>query len=156
MPTDSPALESDFTPRDFRTTHWSIVLRARRGDSAESAAALEALCRGYWLPLYAFVRRKGFEPADAEDFTQAFFERLLERNYLEQVSPEKGRYGARWLRRLAGGTLRLELENRSPKTEARKKSEIRTRQELLSVSACNNRISIARCARRRSDLGVRA
>jgi RNA polymerase sigma-70 factor (ECF subfamily) len=68
------------------------VLRAGHGDSAESAAALETLCRAYWLPLYAFVRRKGFEPADAEDYTQAFFQRLLERNDLAHVSQDKGRF----------------------------------------------------------------
>lgn len=85
-------LESESARRDFRTTHWSVVQRAGHGEPVESAAALEALCRDYWLPLYAFVRRKGFSTADAEDYTQAFFQRLLERNDMGQVSREKGRF----------------------------------------------------------------
>jgi RNA polymerase sigma-70 factor (ECF subfamily) len=61
----------------FATTHWSTVLAA--GDSAlpGSREALERLCRTYWYPLYAFVRRKGHSPEDAKDLTQAFFERFL-------------------------------------------------------------------------------
>jgi RNA polymerase sigma-70 factor (ECF subfamily) len=76
----------------FATTHWSTVLAA--GDSAlpGSREALERLCRTYWYPLYAFVRRKGYSPEDAKDLTQAFFERFLEKHYLKAVEPEKGRF----------------------------------------------------------------
>jgi DNA-directed RNA polymerase specialized sigma24 family protein len=68
------------------------VLNARDESDASSEEALQTLCRAYWQPLYFFVRRQGYEPADAEDLTQGFFARLLEKNYLLQVGPEKGRF----------------------------------------------------------------
>jgi RNA polymerase sigma factor (sigma-70 family) len=74
----------------FTTTHWSVVLAAQ-GESAEAKAALEKLCRTYWWPLYGFVRREGYKPEDAQDLTQAFFARLLERKDLETVRQERGR-----------------------------------------------------------------
>jgi RNA polymerase sigma factor (sigma-70 family) len=76
----------------FATTHWSVVLSARDKDSPASAQALETLCRSYWYPLYAFVRRSGQSPPDAEDLTQAFFARLLEKDYLKAALQEKGRF----------------------------------------------------------------
>jgi RNA polymerase sigma-70 factor (ECF subfamily) len=76
----------------FDTTHWSVVLAAGQADSPRSAEALEELCRAYWYPLYAFVRRKGYSPEDAQDLTQAFFERLLEKHYLRDVLAERGRF----------------------------------------------------------------
>src|SRR4051812_17807211 len=81
MPSDrQPEFVGATHPDVFATTHWSVVLAA--GDAAlpEAAAALETLCRTYWYPLYAFVRRKGHTPHDAEDLTQAFFARLLQKN----------------------------------------------------------------------------
>lgn len=72
--------------REFRTTHWSVVLQARAGDSPEQRSALERLCRAYWYPLYSFVRRRGRDAHEAEDLTQAFFERFLEKDYLADVS----------------------------------------------------------------------
>ncbi len=74
----------------FTTTHWSVVLAAQ-GGSTEAKAALEKLCRTYWWPLYGFVRREGYKPEEAQDLTQAFFARLLERKDLETVSQERGR-----------------------------------------------------------------
>jgi len=79
-------------PRDFRTTHWSVVLAAKRSDSPERMTALTALCHGYWYPLYAFVRRQGRDRHQAEDLTQEFFARLLEKNTLSSVQPEHGRF----------------------------------------------------------------
>ena len=76
----------------FATTHWSVVLSARDKASPQSAEALEALCRAYWCPLYAYVRRQGHSPHDAEDLTQEFFSRLLHKDYLHAVAPEKGRF----------------------------------------------------------------
>ena len=76
----------------FVTTHWSVVLSARAPASAQSAAALETLCRTYWYPLYAYARRLGRSPADAQDLTQAFFTRLLEKDYLQAAMREKGRF----------------------------------------------------------------
>ena len=74
----------------FATTHWSLVLIAQ-GDSPAAQEALEELCRTYWPPIYAFVRRQGFRPEEAEDITQGFFALLLERKDLSTVRNEKGR-----------------------------------------------------------------
>jgi RNA polymerase sigma factor (sigma-70 family) len=77
----------------FVTTHWSVVLSAAaRRDTTRARAALEHLCQAYWYPLYAYVRRRGSSPEDAKDLTQEFFARLLERNRVANVSPEKGRF----------------------------------------------------------------
>lgn len=78
----------------FATTHWTVVLAAGRSGSQQAAVALEELCRTYWYPLYAYVRRHGHSREDAEDLTQGFFARLLEKNYLEGVSSEKGKFRA--------------------------------------------------------------
>lgn len=69
-----------------------MVLTAREGASAEADAALEKLCRTYWHPLYAFVRRRGYGAHDAQDLTQEFFARLLEKNYLGAVDRTKGKF----------------------------------------------------------------
>jgi RNA polymerase sigma-70 factor (ECF subfamily) len=74
----------------FATTHWSLVLTAQ-GQSPAADEALEKLCRTYWWPLYGFVRRNGYAPEEAQDLTQAFFARLLERRDLETVRQERGR-----------------------------------------------------------------
>jgi len=74
----------------FATTHWSIVFTAQ-GRSPAADAALEKLCQTYWWPLYGFVRRSGCTPEEAQDLTQAFFARLLERRDLETVRQERGR-----------------------------------------------------------------
>jgi len=76
----------------FVTTHWSVVLAAKDKSSPDCAAALEALCRAYWYPLYAFVRRQGHPPCDAQDLTQEFFARLLAKDYLAAAAREKGRF----------------------------------------------------------------
>lgn len=76
----------------FPATRWSVVLQAAGRASPESAEALEALCRAYWRPLYAFVRREGYAPAEAQDLTQEFFSRLLEKHWLDDVRPGKGRF----------------------------------------------------------------
>jgi RNA polymerase sigma factor (sigma-70 family) len=76
----------------FPHTRWSVVLSARQQRSPESAAALEALCRAYWHPLYAFVRATGRSPHDAQDLTQEFFARLLSKEWLRLADPQKGRF----------------------------------------------------------------
>jgi len=76
----------------FPATQWTVVLAAGGTPSPESAAALEGLCGSYWYPLYAFVRRSGYAPADAEDFTQEFFARLLEHNWIAHADRHKGRF----------------------------------------------------------------
>ena len=74
----------------FATTHWSVVLAAR-GPSPAAEEALEKLCRTYWRPIYAFVRRQRIQPEEAEDLTQGFFALLLERRDFDTVRKEKGR-----------------------------------------------------------------
>jgi DNA-directed RNA polymerase specialized sigma24 family protein len=76
----------------FTTTHWSAVMAARDSASPQARAALTELCRTYWYPLYAFIRRKGHSLHDAEDLTQAFFARLLEKNYVAQADRGRGRF----------------------------------------------------------------
>lgn len=75
----------------FLTTRWSVVLAARGDGSRESAAALDAICRVYWYPLYSYVRRCGQTPHDAQDLTQEFFARLLEKRWLDAADRDKGR-----------------------------------------------------------------
>lgn len=76
---------------EFRTTHWSVVLSAQTG-SPDAAAAMEALCRIYWPPLYAFVRRRGNDVHQAKDLTQSFIAHLLAADFLEGVSRDKGKF----------------------------------------------------------------
>ena len=89
MSSESPP--SSARPHAFPNTRWSVVLAATRTPSPESAAALETLCQAYWYPLYAYVRRCGQSPHDAQDLTQEFFCRLLERRWLDAADREKGR-----------------------------------------------------------------
>ncbi|MBI2948135.1 MAG: sigma-70 family RNA polymerase sigma factor [Verrucomicrobia bacterium] len=76
----------------FATTHWSVVLEAGREDLPEARGALETLCRAYWYPLYAFVRRRGYDPEAARDFTQEFFYRLLTSDWIARADRTKGRF----------------------------------------------------------------
>jgi RNA polymerase sigma factor (sigma-70 family) len=76
----------------FPATQWTVVLAAGGTPSAESAVALERLCSSYWYPLYAFVRRSGHSPPDAQDLTQEFFARLLEHNWIARADRHKGRF----------------------------------------------------------------
>jgi DNA-directed RNA polymerase specialized sigma24 family protein len=78
----------------FATTRWTVVLAAGRPEAPHALAALEELCRTYWYPLYIYVRRQTATREDAEDLTQAFFERFLEKNYLEGLSSDKGKFRA--------------------------------------------------------------
>jgi RNA polymerase sigma-70 factor (ECF subfamily) len=76
----------------FTTTHWSVVLKASEGQSNEAQAALSQLCANYWYPLYAYVRRRGYRPEDAQDLTQSFFLRLLEKNYVQHADRQRGKF----------------------------------------------------------------
>ena len=76
----------------FLTTRWSVVVSAQGKGSGDTSAALEALCRAYWYPLYAYVRRLGRSAHDAQDLTQEFFARLLEKEYLRAADRAKGRF----------------------------------------------------------------
>lgn len=78
----------------FANTRWTVVLSAGRKSSADSDRALADLCRAYWYPLYAYVRRQGVSREDAEDLTQAFFAKFLQRNYLAELAAERGKFRA--------------------------------------------------------------
>lgn len=88
----SHADATQFTRAVFATTQWSVVLAARDLETPGSREALEQLCRVYWPPIYAFLRREGHSPPDAEDFTQGFFSSLFERESLASIRPERGRF----------------------------------------------------------------
>ncbi len=76
----------------FLTTRWTLVRAAGGSPSVEQRAALESLCRSYWPPVHAYLRRRGVPPDEAEDLTQAFFARLLEKRDLRQADPGRGRF----------------------------------------------------------------
>ncbi|MBM3859121.1 MAG: sigma-70 family RNA polymerase sigma factor [Verrucomicrobia bacterium] len=84
-----------FSSQDvFATTRWTVVLAAGQRRAPQARAALGELCRTYWFPLYAYVRRHGRSKEDAEDLTQAFFARFLEKNYLDGLDRERGKFRA--------------------------------------------------------------
>lgn len=91
---------SDYTPTNsnlpgagrFATTHWSVVLAAGRPKSASYQQALETLCQTYWFPLYAYLRRQGYDSHQAEDYTQAFFADLLAKGGLRLADPKRGKF----------------------------------------------------------------
>lgn len=86
-PQNRPHAQSEFV-----TTHWSAVVTAGRSDTPRARAALETLCQTYWYPLYVYVRRHGHSPEDAQDLTQEFFARLLQRNWVGHADQQKGRF----------------------------------------------------------------
>jgi RNA polymerase sigma factor (sigma-70 family) len=92
--TSSAPVPESSAPRApaFVTTQWTAVLTAGNTDTARARHALEHLCQTYWYPLYAYVRRRGFSAHDAQDLTQAFFERLLERRWISDADRERGRF----------------------------------------------------------------
>jgi RNA polymerase sigma factor (sigma-70 family) len=100
----------------FVTTHWSLVVSAGRNDTPHARNALEKLCRAYWFPIYAFVRRQGHGPHDAQDLTQEFFARLLEKKSLAVADPAKGRFRSFLL-----ASLKHFLANEWDKTQAQKR-----------------------------------
>ena len=79
-------------PQHFVTTHWSLVLAAGQDQGAAAEKALAKLCETYWYPLYAYLRRQGRSAHDAQDLTQEFFARLLEKNYLSEARRERGKF----------------------------------------------------------------
>lgn len=100
----------------FQTTHWSAVLTARGDDATAAHAALSSLCQTYWYPLYAFIRRRGNPPEEAADLTQAFFARLLEKDYLGDLTPGMGRFRSFLL-----ASLKHFLANEWDKAQAQKR-----------------------------------
>jgi RNA polymerase sigma factor (sigma-70 family) len=102
--------------RCFVTTHWSAVLTAGGSDTTQARAALEQLCRNYWQPLYAYVRRTGHSREEAEDLTQEFFARLLAQNSVARADPARGRFRSFLL-----ASLKHFLANEREKAHARKR-----------------------------------
>jgi len=98
---------------DFPSTLWSLVLNA--GASAVPSPALEDLCRAYWPPLYSFLRRQGHSPHDAEDLVQGFLARLLAREDLAEVGPEKGRFRTFLLTSLRNFTIKQAMRDKALK-----------------------------------------
>lgn len=90
--TENPTQATGKSGGIFATTHWTAVLAAGRTGSPQADVALEELCQTYWYPLYAYVRRHGHSREDAEDLTQGFFARLLEKNFLEGITSDKGKF----------------------------------------------------------------
>jgi RNA polymerase sigma-70 factor (ECF subfamily) len=109
----------------FATTQWSLVLRAAQPEDSAARAALEMLCRRYWFPLYAFARRRVATVHEAQDLTQEFFARLLEKNALAAASPERGR-----LRSYLLTSLKNFLSNEWDRANAQKRGGGRERLSL--------------------------
>jgi RNA polymerase sigma-70 factor (ECF subfamily) len=101
--------------RAFATTRWSLV-RAAAGADSDAREALAALCTIYWYPLYAYVRRRGLQPATAQDLTQAFFAHLLEGEHVQAADPERGRFRSFLLKSLQNF---LSTERRRERAEKR-------------------------------------
>jgi RNA polymerase sigma-70 factor (ECF subfamily) len=112
----------------FAATRWTLVLSAARAsETPRAAAALAELCAIYWYPLYAYVRRRNFDVHEAEDLTQEFFARLLEKNYLADVDRRKGKFRAFLL-----AALKHFLANQWRRTHAQKRGGTRI---ILSLDA---------------------
>jgi len=108
-------------PDIFATTRWTAVLTAGRSETTRARRALAELCQTYWFPLYAYARRRGHGPHDAEDITQGFFERLLELKSLSAVTREKGKFRAFLL-----GSMNHYLAAEHERATAQKRDKNRT------------------------------
>jgi RNA polymerase sigma factor (sigma-70 family) len=91
-PPDREASQRPSSRNAFPTTQWSVVRAAAGAATGDAAAAMEALCRQYWFPIYGFIRRQGRSHHEAEDLTQEFIARLLERDLVSRAQPERGRF----------------------------------------------------------------
>ncbi len=131
----------------FSATSWTNLLMARQGNSQESEQALEKLCRTYWYPLYAHVRRRGFDADVAQDMTQDFFFRILRENYLGSVDRTKGKFRSFLLAALdhflldqrkranalkrGGGKIILSLDDEDPETRFQNEPAVELSPEKL-------------------------
>jgi RNA polymerase sigma factor (sigma-70 family) len=116
-------------PGCFAETHWSVVLRAG-GDDTRAHAALSRLCQTYWYPLYAFIRRHGHGPEDAQDLTQGFFAHLLENEAVAKADPARGKFRAFLL-----SSLRHFLANERERAQAQKRGSGRPVASLDAATA---------------------
>src|SRR5512134_185816 len=115
------------TAQPFAPTRWSVVLAAGRSASPSAQEALATLCQTYWYPLYAYIRRQGHGPHDAQDLTQEFFARLLQKQYLARIQREGGRFRSFLLT-----ALKRFLANEWDRAKAQKRGG---RQTVLSLDA---------------------
>jgi RNA polymerase sigma-70 factor (ECF subfamily) len=111
--------------RVFHTTHWSVVLAAGEEGSEQASAALSRLCQTYWFPVYAFIRKRGHSPEQAQDFTQEFFATFLEKNYVARAARDRGRF-----RVFLMASVQNFLHNQHDKAQAQKRGGGQT---LLSL-----------------------
>lgn len=111
----------------FQTTRWSVVLAAQDSSSRNATASLEVLCRQYWKPLHAYIRLRGHPVHDAEDLTQAFFARLLEKDWLQAADRTQGRFRTFLLM-----ALKRFLANERDRATARKRGGAA---EIISLDA---------------------
>jgi RNA polymerase sigma-70 factor (ECF subfamily) len=118
MSDNSVRLKGPPDPREFATTHWSLVLAAKPSEASQASAreALEKLCRAYWFPLYAFVRSRGYSEIDAQDLTQAFFARIFETEGFASADRGKGRFRSYLL-----GAMKHFLANEWHRSQAQKR-----------------------------------
>jgi RNA polymerase sigma factor (sigma-70 family) len=100
----------------FATTHWSMVLAASGSDVKQGKKALESLCQLYWFPIYAYLRRMGYDTHDCEDYTQAFLVNLLEKHNLRLAKPQRGKFRSFLL-----GALKHFLANEYDHNKAKKR-----------------------------------
>jgi RNA polymerase sigma factor (sigma-70 family) len=110
-----PVIPDQAVHPEFPSTHWSKVIHAGRGELPGGSAALEDLCRAYWPPLYSFLRRQGHSPHDAEDLVQGFLARVLAREDLAGVGPEKGRFRTFLLTSLRNFVIKQALRDKALK-----------------------------------------
>jgi RNA polymerase sigma-70 factor (ECF subfamily) len=128
--------------RAFPTTHWSVVLAAGSHASPESQRALEKLCESYWYPLYGYIRRQGYPADEAQDLTQGFLLRFLEKRYLNDVRRERGRFRSFLL-----ASLQHFLSNERDRERAKKRGggarllplEIETAEHRFSLEPADQR-----------------
>ncbi len=119
----------------FDTTSWSLILRAASDDDDEARLALALLCEHYWYPVYAYVRRQGVSAADAEDLTQGYFARFLEKGVVRDAQRDRGRFRAFLL-----ASVRHFLSNERDRERAKKRGGGR-RLVSLDAEAAENRLA---------------
>ena len=144
----------------FPTTLWSIVLSAARPGTPSADDAMARLCEAYWYPIYAYMRRRGFDRDEARDLTQEFFSRVIEKPYLSDVAPEKGRFRPFLLASVSISFLMSSIEprhgsevvessffrlkSRLPKVCTDSSLLTMPRQKLSTIAAGRSRFSIVR------------
>jgi RNA polymerase sigma factor (sigma-70 family) len=124
------------SPEEFATTRWSLVVRARKRGDRQADDALASLCTQYWFPLYAYVRRRVSDVDEAQDLTQEFFTRLLEKKVFDHATPERGRF-----RRFLLASLKNFLANEWDRAKAQKRGG-RCERLALDLQSCESRFSL--------------